>query len=72
MGAGLGIGEILQRSVPEIGWKFAWIEGPVNYFGEGLRARWIKGQVNYFGEGLRAHDEGEAERLLARGLKGWD
>ncbi len=54
VGAGLGIGEILQRSVPEIGWKFAWIKGP----------------LNYFGEGLRAHDKGEAERLLARGLKG--
>jgi hypothetical protein len=26
VGAGLGIGEILQRSVPEIGWKFAWIK----------------------------------------------
>ena len=32
VGAGLGIGEILQRSVPEIVSKFAWIKGEINYF----------------------------------------
>lgn len=42
VGAGLGIGEILQRSVPEIGWKFAWIKGPLNYFSSCVTIPWRK------------------------------